>query len=147
MRVRRRSFWRTAAAVAVAAGVIAGVTVWGALDGGAAMPSRAPEPTSATSAHDAHAACLDMKAFQQLVQQNGSATDVQAYLRTAVANITMAADRDQRWLSLQSGIASVQRGVSTDDADASQLGIAIVRDQCRQAGVSLVHFPGDSDQH
>lgn len=102
-------------------------------------PTTRPSPLSVgTSPQErARIACLDIEAVQAQVTANTERDLVFAYLDASVREISLAARNDPIWISLQSGIESVRRGLQTDDEAASELGIAIARDQCRRAGVYL----------
>ena len=90
----------------------------------------------------AQTACANLREVQQLIRTNGAASRVLAFLDAAQTQINAAVAGDPSWLSLQSGIASLERGLRRDDTSATEVGIAIVRDQCRRAGVDL--FPKSS---
>jgi cytochrome c1 len=130
------------AAVAVSATVVllAGLTTWGLLD----RSSSSSEPDGprafvpgATPAQHAKAACDDIHVVQQLVRDNGSKDLTFTYLAAAREEMNAASSADPVWISLQSGVESIYRGLSKNEAAASELGIAIARDQCRRTGVFL----------
>src|SRR3954469_3606831 len=101
------------------------------------VPTALPSPLSVGTAptQRARIACGHVEAVQARVKANSSQRLVFAYLDAAVAEISVAAQTEPIWISLQSGIESIRRGLQKDDQAASELGIAIARDQCRRAGV------------
>ena len=102
-------------------------------------PKRPPRGFAAGASPTQHAqqGCQEISEVQAEVKANGDKDRVFAFLDAARKELAAAASGDPVWLSLQSGVESLSRGLRKDDADASTLGIAIARDQCRRAGVFL----------
>ena len=75
--------------------------------------------------------------MQEFVKDNEDRDTVFGYLDVAKREIAVAAQQESIYLSLQSGIESIDRGLRTNDGPSSELGIAIARDQCRRANVYL----------
>ena len=92
---------------------------------------------SGASGTRAAAACRVVAQVQDFVKDDVSSGTVFEYLRVATAELDLAAQQDPKWISLQSGVLSIERGLRNNDASATELGIAIARDQCRRAGVYL----------
>lgn len=130
---------RLVVAVLVAALAATGVTGCGGDQGDQTAPTRRPSPLSVgTSPQErARIACREIEAVQAQVKANAERELVFGYMDAAVGEVSVAARTDPVWISLQSGIESLRRGLRTDDEAASELGIAIARDQCRRAGVYL----------
>ena len=133
--------WWVLGGLIVIAGLVALFTIPGR---GSAIPGVVAVSGNASSVQLAHAACENMDSVQKLVKGDASANEVFSYLNTAANQIASAANSDPVWISLQSGIDSVQTGLQKNDANSSSLGIAIVRDQCRRAGVTRAHVPPPS---
>jgi hypothetical protein len=136
---RARIIW-LGALVVLAGGIAALATL------SSAGPSHSSDAVVLTSPAappgvQAQAACKNMDSVQRLIRADAPASQVFSYLSTATTQVGAAATGDPVWLSLQSGIQSIGTGLRSDDSRASTLGIAIVRDQCRRAGVTLAHFP------
>lgn len=122
-------------ALLVVAAVVAGVLVFS----DDSSPKRPPRPfqIGATAVQHARQGCQEVAEVQAEVKADGDKDRVFAYLDAARQELAAAASAEPIWLSLQSGVESINRGLRRDDADASALGIAIARDQCRRAGVFL----------
>lgn len=125
-----------AAAIAVP---VVGMAAWAIGSSYRGTPERPPAllPTGATPVQRAAAACHDVERVQAFVAENADSATVFAYLDAATREIALAAEQQPMWLSLQSGIASLDRGLRRNDAGSSELGIAIARDECRNANVYL----------
>jgi hypothetical protein len=137
-RLSRRAKWIAGGVCVLLAG---GITALATLS--TTKPGPAPSVTTAGASPNAQAraACLNMAGVQQLVRANANEVQVFDYLDPAETEIAAAAQADSVWLSLQSGIDSLAQGLRNDQAGPAQLGIAIVRDQCRRTGVQLARFP------
>lgn len=120
-------------------GPILGLATWALVVGfRPSAPTPPPlRPAGTAPRLRAAAACHDLAAVQHLVATDADRDSVLAYLAAAHQELAIAAAAEPLWLSLQSGVASLDRGLRHDDAAASELGIAIARDQCRRAGVYL----------
>lgn len=94
-------------------------------------------PKAAAPTARAQLACQYVAAVQKQAKGNADRELVFSYLDAAVREISLAARTEPIWISLQSGIESIQHGLQRDDEAASELGIAIARDQCRRAEVYL----------
>jgi hypothetical protein len=129
----------------VAGGLVAAVVAMSATgctskDADEDVPTVLPSPLSVGTApmQRARIACGHVKSVQAMVKADSSGQLVFAYLDAAVAEISVAAQTEPIWISLQSGIESIRRGLREDKQADSELGIAIARDQCRRAGVFLL---------
>ncbi len=125
-----------AAAIAVP---VVGVGSWTVMTSYRQAPEKPPPLLGATArpVERAAVACKDIAEVQRLVGRNADRDSVLAYLSVAQQEIALAAQGDPLWLSLQSGIESINKGLRQDEEPASELGIAIARDQCRRAGIYL----------
>jgi hypothetical protein len=129
-------------AVAIAAVVVVpvlGLMTWALLAADHRSPDRPPAVLGAGArpVDRAAAACRVVEDVQGFVKDDEDSDTVFAYLTVASQELALAAQGDPSWLSLQSGVTSIQKGLREDDAGASELGIAIARDQCRRAKVYL----------
>lgn len=133
--MNRRALLVTAAIVVP----VAGLVTWALVAADTSTPA-APRPMLGPSARPverAAAACRDVERVQSFVADNESRDTVFAYLQVAQQELAVAAQQEPIWISLQSGVMSLDKGLREDDSSASELGIAIARDQCRRANVYL----------
>ena len=131
---------RRAALVALAVGLPAvGLLTWALVAKGTSTPGPPPKVLGpvATPRVRAVAACRVVAQVQGFVAKNVASDTVFSYLDVAKRELELAAAQEPIWISLQSGVVSIDRGLREDDPGASELGIAIARDQCRSAGVRL----------
>lgn len=118
---------------------VVGVATWAIASSYRTTPQHAPGllPAGSQPVQRAAAACHDVAKVQGFVASNADRDTVFDYLKVAEAELAIAAQAEPIWISLQSGVMSIDRGLRHDDAGASELGIAIARDQCRRAGIYL----------
>lgn len=118
---------------------IVGLMTWALIAADTSSPGEPPTVLGAGArpVDRAAAACRVLAQVQGFVADNEDRDTVFAYLEVAKREIATAARQDPIYISLQSGIVSIDRGLREDDAGAAELGVAIARDQCRRADVYL----------
>jgi hypothetical protein len=133
--MNRRALVVTAAIVVP----VVGLMTWALVAADTSSPGKPPAllGPGARPIDRAGAACRVVEKVMGFVEDNEDRDTVFAFLEVAKREIGLAAEGEPIYISLQSGIVSVDKGLREDDAGATELGIAIARDQCRRANVFL----------
>lgn len=118
---------------------ILGLMTWALVAADTSSPGEPPTVlgVGARPVDRAAAACRVVAQVQEFVVDDEDSDTVFAYLEVAKREIGTAAQQEPIYISLQSGIESIDQGLRKNDAASSELGIAIARDQCRRANVYL----------
>jgi hypothetical protein len=130
---------RAVALFAVIAVPVVALMVWALASADTSKPGQPPAllPSGARPVDRAASACRVIEDVQGFVKDNEDRDVVFDYLAVANREMALAAQSEPIWISLQSGMTSIEKGLREDDAGATELGIAIARDQCRRAGIYL----------
>jgi hypothetical protein len=81
-------------------------------------------------------ACVALAEFENLLDANAPAKRARDVLDRAVRDAKAAADADPRWVVLASGAQTVDLAIRTDDANAAEVGITVVRQECERTGAT-----------
>jgi hypothetical protein len=124
-------------ALAVAVGVAGGLVWWTGRDATEPGPPRS-EPSLAPAAALANAAsaCVALAEFENLLDANAPAKRAREVLARAVRDAKAAAEADPRWVVLASGAQTLDLAIRTDDANAADVGITVVRQECERTGAT-----------
>lgn len=88
--------------------------------------------SSNTALERARRACEEVDAFEKGIAKNDPAEEVLKSLSEAETHARRAASLDTAWVPLLGGIQSLQVALNEDDPQAAQVGISVVRTECRK---------------